>query len=383
MFQSLQELIAGYPVTEALRSTLLDHLHERLAETLPHNPSGVVLRATRALALTSTEELAGGALVDALKHANEELLKALEAQQPSEDLAAAYAQFVKEWCGKEDVDANLVRCILTPLFLLSEIPFYRQKLYLVGSLQALIKRQTKNDTTVTATPTPAPAPPVGALLAAHVRLLLALAAADLPKAPASPHRILRTAARYTSTLPSDSRVWLARLHAETAHGTAASASAVAASARKAVPACVEIWLWSAQEQEELLAESMSMCAEVHQALLMRFVDEDQLGALPSTAARRERVEHVARQCLPSTAVWVRAFDVLAAMEDDETLLRDVYEYWRGAGDVVEATLAWAKWLLLKRGRGDEAMRVIARARGAVGGATISQRWASVVRHDSA
>lgn len=115
MFQSLQELIAGYPVTEALRSTLLDHLHERLAETLPHNPSSVVLRATRALALTSTEELAGGALVDALKHANEELLKALETQRPSEDLAAAYAQFVEEWCGKDDVDANLVRCIDTPL----------------------------------------------------------------------------------------------------------------------------------------------------------------------------------------------------------------------------------------------------------------------------
>ena len=75
----------------------------------------MVLRATRALALTSTEELAGGALVDALKHANEELLKALEAEQQSEDLAAAYAQFVEEWCGKDDVDANLVRCIDTPL----------------------------------------------------------------------------------------------------------------------------------------------------------------------------------------------------------------------------------------------------------------------------
>ena len=233
------------------------------------------------------------------------------------------------------------------------------------------------------TTTPTPTPPVGALLAAHVRLLLALAA-DLPKAPASPHRILRIAERYTSTLPSDSRVWLARLHAEAAHGTATSASAAAASARKAVPACVEIWLWSAREQEELLAESMSVCADVHQALLMRFVDEDQLSALPSTAARRERVEHVARRCLPGTAVWARAFDVLAAIEDDdETLLRDVYEYWRGAGDVEEATLAWAKWLLLKRGRGDEAMRVIARARGAVGGASIAQRWSSVVRHDSA
>jgi len=71
----------------------------------------VVLRATRALALTSAEELAGGALVDALRRANEEMLKALDAagQQPPEEMAAAYAQFVEEWCGKEDVDAHLVR----------------------------------------------------------------------------------------------------------------------------------------------------------------------------------------------------------------------------------------------------------------------------------
>jgi hypothetical protein len=262
---------------------------------------------------------------------------------------------------------------------------YRQKLYLVGSLQALIKRQIKiKKDTVTATPTPTPTPPAGALLAAHVRLLLALAA-DLPELPS---RILRTAARYTSTLPSDSRVWLARLHAEAAHGSADSASAAAASARKAVPACVEIWLWSAQEEplDALLTESMradvAALRDVHQALLMRFVDE--LGELSSIAARRECVEHVARRCLPGTAVWARAFGVLAAMDDTEAheaLLRDVYEYWRGAGDVEEATLAWAKWLLLKRGRGDEAMRVIARAHGAVGGATIAQRWASVVRQD--
>ncbi len=70
-----------------------------------------MLRATRALALTSAEELAGGALVDALRRANEEMLKALDAagQQPPEEMAAAYAQFVEEWCGKEDVDAHLVR----------------------------------------------------------------------------------------------------------------------------------------------------------------------------------------------------------------------------------------------------------------------------------
>ncbi|KAH9032469.1 U3 small nucleolar RNA-associated protein 6-domain-containing protein [Lactarius pseudohatsudake] len=359
LFQSLQELIAGYPATEALRSALLDHLHERLAETLPGDASAVVLRATRALALTSAEELAGGALVDALRRANEEMLKALDAagQQPPEEMTAAYAQFVEEWCGKEDVDVHL-------------------KLYLVGGLHALIKRQSKSDT-----------PPAAALLAAHIRLLLTLA--DLPKPPAAPHRILRIAARYTSAAQSDARVWLARLCAESTHGTADSASAADASARRAVPACVEIWLWSAEQGglDALLAESMradvAARRDVHQALLMRFVDA--LDALPSAAARRERVEHVARRCLPSAAVWARSFGVLAAADtgvdadEHEALLRDVYEYWRGAGDVEEATLAWARWLLERKGRGDEAMRVIARVHGAVGGAALAQRWAAVVR----
>ena len=251
----------------------------------------------------------------------------------------------------------------------------------MGSLQALIKRQTKNDT-LTATPTP----PAGALLAAHIRLLLALA--DLPEPPAAPPRILRTAARYTSAAPSDARVWLARLRAESAHGTTASASEAGESARKAVPACVEIWLWCAERGglDALLAESMradvAACRDVHQALLMRLVDA--LRVLPSVAARRVCVEHVARRCLPGPGVWARAFDVLAKAADadadeHEALLRDVYEYWRGTGEVEEATLGWAEWLLVRRGRGDEAMRVIGRAHGTVDGSTLAQRWAAVVR----
>ena len=248
----------------------------------------------------------------------------------------------------------------------------------MGSLQALIKRQSKNDTP----------PPPAALLAAHIRLLLALA--DLPEPPAAPHRILHTAARYTSAATSDAGVWLARLRAESAHGTVASASEAGASARKAVPACVEIWLWSAERNPQregldvLLAESMGSDVaarrDVHQALLMHSVNA--LSALPSATARRERVEYVARRCLPGTAVWASAFGVLAAADENvdadehEALLRDVYEYWRGAGDVEEATLAWAKWLLLRRGRGDEAMRVIARAQD---GTALAQRWATVVR----
>jgi hypothetical protein len=78
----------------------------------------VKLRATRALALTSAEELAGSALVDALRRANEEMLAALDAdgteQCPPDELAEAYTQFIEEWCQKEDVDAHLVRmdCLL-------------------------------------------------------------------------------------------------------------------------------------------------------------------------------------------------------------------------------------------------------------------------------
>jgi U3 small nucleolar RNA-associated protein 6 len=108
LFQNLQTIIAEYPAPESLRNSLLDHLHARLAEALPRHAAAVALRATRTLALASAEELAGGALVDALRRANEEMLAALEADSPDE-LAGAYVQFVEEWCGKEDVDAHLVR----------------------------------------------------------------------------------------------------------------------------------------------------------------------------------------------------------------------------------------------------------------------------------
>lgn len=72
----------------------------------------MALRATRALALASAEELAGGALVDALRRANEEMLAALDADGtercPPDELAGVYTQFIEEWCRK-DVEAHLVR----------------------------------------------------------------------------------------------------------------------------------------------------------------------------------------------------------------------------------------------------------------------------------
>ena len=112
LFRNLQTLMAGYPAPEALRSSLLDHLHMRLSEALPRDAAALKLRATRSLVLASPEELAGGVLVDALRRTNEEMLATLDAdtaeQYMQDELAEAYAQFIEEWCGKEEIDAHLV-----------------------------------------------------------------------------------------------------------------------------------------------------------------------------------------------------------------------------------------------------------------------------------
>jgi hypothetical protein len=64
-------------------------------------------------------------------------------------------------------------------------------------------------------------------------------------------------------------------------------------------------------------------------------------------------------------------------QEEEVLVREVYEYWRGTGEVEEATLAWAKWLLVRKKRGDEAMKAISRACG--GGGALAHKWAAIVR----
>jgi hypothetical protein len=130
--------------------------------------------------------------------------------------------------------------------------------------------------------------------------------------------------------------------------------------------------------------------DVHQSLLL-FVAESMASVRTD---RRGRVEHIARRCLPSSKVWARIFAVLAkgseeseeSEQEEEGLLREVYEYWCGTGEVEDATLAWARWLLVTKKRGDEAMKVIlavaARARheGGSGSSTaLAQRWSVIVR----
>jgi hypothetical protein len=258
-----------------------------------------------------------------------------------------------------------------------------QKLYLVGSLHALIKHRTKS--------------PSATLLATHVRLLLALV--HLPSPPSPSSRILRIARHYTSTTaPPDAALWLARLRAESAYGTTHSVAEAWTSARQTLPTCAEIWLWGAdrccppsssswEEFDALLVESMRDAAlrDVHQLLLLRVAETmgGGGGLAMTTAECRARIEHIARRCLPSTRVWARIFAVLAKAkvdtEEEETLLREVYEYWCGTGKVEDATLAWAQWLLLAKKRGDEAMRVISLRAHGPGGAALAQRWAVIVR----
>jgi hypothetical protein len=223
--------------------------------------------------------------------------------------------------------------------------------------------------------------------------------ANLPSPPASPSRMLSIARRYTSTAPTDTRIWLARLNAESAHGTGESVTDAWTNARSAVPTSSEIWLWGAdrccpkpssssssawEEFDGLLAESMRDAAlrGVHESLLLRVAES--IGGL-ARAERRERVEHVSRRCLPTARVWARVFEALTTThsedeeEEEEALVREVYERWRGTGDVEEATVAWARWLLCCKGRGDEAVKVIERARGGQGGSGLTQRWAAIVR----
>ena len=132
--------------------------------------------------------------------------------------------------------------------------------------------------------------------------------------------------------------------------------------------------------------------DVHQSLLLRIAESmgKRSGLASTTAECRGRVEHIAKRCLPSARVWGSLFSALTSInvedededarsgeQEEEELVREVYEYWRGTGEVEEATLEWAKWLLVRKKRGDEAMKAISRACG--GSGAVASKWAAIVR----
>ncbi|KAH9892817.1 U3 small nucleolar RNA-associated protein 6-domain-containing protein [Cubamyces lactineus] len=70
-------------------------------------------------------------------------------------------------------------------------------------------------------------------------------------------------------------------------------------------------------------------------------------------------------------------------DGDARVLTAVYEFWRQT-DGVEATVAWATWLL-RNGRGKEAVAVVGRARSVLGetaGAEVERRWKTILDGDT-
>lgn len=105
LFISLHNLITSYPSPPSLRESLLDHLLAELRTTLPDEPLGLKLSATRSL----KPDVDGEDLVEALKIANEKLLIVLKHNgKNGESFLRLYADFVEEWC-RPDIDVNLVR----------------------------------------------------------------------------------------------------------------------------------------------------------------------------------------------------------------------------------------------------------------------------------
>ncbi|TFK94570.1 hypothetical protein K466DRAFT_579822 [Polyporus arcularius HHB13444] len=438
LFTSLHELISAYPSPPSLRESLLDHLHALLHKTLPSHPAAIKLSATRHL----KADLVGEPLVDALKDANEQLLAYIRSTggPVSPEVAAVYAEFVEEWCGK-DVDDTL-------------------KAYLITSLHILIRQL------------PAPVPP--GLLAAHIRLLAShhasLGSGLLPGKADSPEKILRTARKHTTKAPTSAAVWLARLGAERQFATQNEINAAWEEARKHVTGdrIQDVWLWglepanrrppspesdgapgTASEREladieaevevlEQLLHESSLIREpaatgaLHEALLIRYaaashralrsrfritsppatiaqppprqrhIARGRANLSASAEARLARVRKIGSAYAPSARVWAEVFrqeaggdsDVASTpaggadaandayfghADGDERVLRAVYEFWRQT-DGVEATVAWATWLL-RSGRSKDAVGVVARARSVLGeaaGETVERRWKSVL-----
>ncbi|KAI0373390.1 hypothetical protein BV20DRAFT_962522 [Pilatotrama ljubarskyi] len=142
------------------------------------------------------------------------------------------------------------------------------------------------------------------------------------------------------------------------------------------------------------------------AQLQEGSDSDQVGRRSAPQARSEpaearlaRVRRLGTAHAPSARVWAEVFrqesegyhhalDLHASgsgsaadadADADVRVLGAVYEFWR-QHDGVEATAAWAAWLL-RSGRGKEAVAVVGRARSVLGdaaGEEVERRWKAIL-----
>ncbi|KAJ3775345.1 U3 snoRNP protein [Lentinula raphanica] len=381
LFESLNGLITTYPSTPNLRKTLISHLDDLLRSTLPRHPRAIEIRYTRLLTgfgsgssssnpNTSLEALRGRALIEGVRSANEMLMHIMSETQ-EESVCQVYAQFALDWCGQDSVVSH---------------PDENLKLYVLSSLQALIHRQKSSSSSSTSP----------SLLSAHIKLMTEAA----QRGTIEPAKALNTARKYTTRVPSEARVWLARL--DGMKGLKQGLDAVGKiwrEARRSVSGSpkdenlMRVWTWGVSGDmdhagrlrvyEDLLNESAGE-PSIYEHLLLEYVtalhesrcnrptpglgsDSDQVANESAKALdmQRQQLRHMQTRYVISENVWKKMFQLEETIGDaTSTVLEEIYEQWRKT-DVVEATMGWAQWLL-KNGKGKEASTLIVRSKGSVG-----------------
>ncbi|KAJ3922273.1 U3 snoRNP protein [Lentinula edodes] len=352
LFESFNRLITIYPSSPTLRESLIEHFDALLRSTLPQHPRAIEILYTR---LLTVENLRGRALVEGVRRANEMLISIMSDTQ-EESVRQVYAQFALEWCQKDsriNLDENL-------------------KLYVLSSLQALIHRQKSSSPS---------------LLCAHIKLVTEAA----QRGTVEPAKALDTAKRYTSRVPESASVWIARLTAMKALDE--NIDAVWREARRSVSPKDEnfahVWTWGISEDmvhdERLRVYEVSFRKEsivgdssLQEHLLLGYVaalmvsrstpvsgdDSDQVANKSAKALNLQKLRHMQGRFLNTGKVWQKMFHLEAEENGSAIVLEELYELWRTA-NVVEATIAWAEWLL-KNGKGKEASVLIVRSKGSVG-----------------
>ncbi|KAJ4468301.1 U3 small nucleolar RNA-associated protein 6-domain-containing protein [Lentinula aciculospora] len=369
LLESLNRLITTYPSTPTLRESLIAHLDGLLRSTLPQHPRAIKLLYTRLLTCASNsvpqassssnsnvETLQGRALIEGIRRANEMLISTLSDTQ-EESVREVYAQFALEWCQQDyviNLDENL-------------------KLYVLSSLQALIHRQKSNSPS---------------LLCAHLKLVTEAAR----RGTVEPAKALDTARRYTSRASESAAVWISRLTTmKTLNENLNAVGKVWRQARRSVSPNDEkllyVWTWGVSEDmdhdeqlkvyEDLLNESVGD-SSLHEHLLLEYVTalhksrskpiseikSDQVANESAKALKLQELHHMQSRFINTGIVWQKMFQLEAEENGDATVLNEIYELWRKA-NVMEATMAWAGWLL-RNGKGIEASALVVRSKGSVG-----------------
>ncbi|KAG5646802.1 hypothetical protein DXG03_002179 [Asterophora parasitica] len=381
LFESLKALLAEYPSPPRLRESLLQHLYDLLRQALPDNAGAIKLLAGRFL----SPDLQGEAFVDGLRKANEEIVgRAQDGGQ--EDIFEVYAAFVEEWCGAP-IDDNMVGALLR-----SPGTFFKQ--YLISTVRTLIQQRHARTSP--------------SLLSAHVRLLTKTVDGD----STGPAKVLRTARKYTTQARKSAPVWRARLDAERRFSE--TRSVVREVWREARQGSVEgsgeeveaVWTWGLFEEdgaeerlrihEELLRDSMRNASlnGLHEKLLMSYVRVmHEVHRKPGTGLTSDQgsdsakwlhsIRHMGSAYLATGAVWQSVFTTLVGEEwwvdGKQEVLGEVYKKWEGQ-DAVEATLAWAGWLL-GIGKGKEGAAVVVACGRSIGEeerTALEKRWMRMV-----